>query len=134
MLGVTSHCNIPDFKSSSKKVQDVLVEDRHPLAKLSRGALTATHATCQDGRWFMNDLRTSLDRIYSFSGMTVNLRLSCSFRVTYISVIYDSVFIAIGNYYELRMDVHGGGPGQLTSSPTRRCHRAARYGASNRDI
>ena len=65
MLGVTSHCNIPDFKSSSKKVQDVLVEDRHPLAKLSRGALTATHATCEDGRWFMNDLRTSLERSHA---------------------------------------------------------------------
>ena len=29
--------------------------------------------------------------------------------------IYDSVPTAIGNYYELGMDVHGGGSGQLTS-------------------
>jgi len=49
-----------DFESSGGAVQKALGEDGHPLARLSRAALTAELATCQDGKSFLGELNRKL--------------------------------------------------------------------------
>jgi len=49
-----------DFQSSRGAVQEALGEDRHPLARLSRTALTAGLATCQDCKSLLGQLNGKL--------------------------------------------------------------------------
>jgi hypothetical protein len=51
-----------NFNSTSNEVAHALAEDKNPLAKLSHKAFTEALVTCQNGRWFLEGLTSSLKR------------------------------------------------------------------------